>query len=111
MQGWARKVHRPLHITLMWGLLGVAMTGFFAGFDKFRATLGGGYRTDSLSHGLAQAERSGGHRAFHRVLRNCGFGGCPCGISHLAAHKTARQCVAHYGAKGISPLSVADGIY
>jgi len=28
MQGWARKVHRPLHNTLMWGLFGVAMTGF-----------------------------------------------------------------------------------
>jgi cytochrome b561 len=34
LQGWARKVHRPLHITLMWGLFGVAVTGFLLGLTS-----------------------------------------------------------------------------
>lgn len=34
LQGWARRVHRPLHLTLTWGLFLVAVTGFFLGLSS-----------------------------------------------------------------------------
>lgn len=34
LKGWARAIHRPLHLTLIWGLFGVAVTGFFLGLTS-----------------------------------------------------------------------------
>lgn len=34
LQGWARKVHKPLHTIMMWGIFGVAVTGFGLGLTS-----------------------------------------------------------------------------
>lgn len=34
LQGWPRRIHRPLHITMMWGVFGVAVTGFLLGLTS-----------------------------------------------------------------------------
>ena len=34
LQGFARAVHHPLHVTLMWGIFGVAVTGFLLGLTS-----------------------------------------------------------------------------
>lgn len=34
LTGWARHIHRPLHLTLIWGLFLVALTGFLLGLTS-----------------------------------------------------------------------------
>lgn len=34
LRGWKRRVHRPMHLTLIWGLFGVALTGFLLGLTS-----------------------------------------------------------------------------
>ncbi len=34
LQGLARRIHRPLHLTLVWGLFAVAVTGFLLGLTS-----------------------------------------------------------------------------
>ncbi|MCX7564773.1 cytochrome B [Sulfitobacter sp. F26169L] len=34
LQGWARKVHRPLHLAIIWGLFVVALGGFLLGLTS-----------------------------------------------------------------------------
>ncbi|WP_308915250.1 cytochrome b/b6 domain-containing protein [Jannaschia sp. LMIT008] len=41
LRGWARRVHRPLHLTLIWGLFGVALTGFLLGLTSSRLLFAG----------------------------------------------------------------------
>ncbi|MFD1158519.1 cytochrome b/b6 domain-containing protein [Roseovarius aestuarii] len=40
---WARKTHRILHLTLIWGLFGVALTGFFLGLTSAVLLKAGGF--------------------------------------------------------------------
>ncbi len=35
LQGWARAIHRPLHLTIIWGLFLVALGGFLLGLTSF----------------------------------------------------------------------------
>lgn len=42
LQGWARRLHRPLHLTLVWGLFVVAFGGFLLGVTaSFQMKAGG----------------------------------------------------------------------
>lgn len=42
LQGWARRIHRPLHLTLIWGLFLVAFGGFLLGLTaSFQMKAGG----------------------------------------------------------------------
>ncbi len=41
LRGWARGIHRPLHLTLIWGLFGVALTGFLLGLTASRVLFAG----------------------------------------------------------------------
>lgn len=42
LQGWARRIHRPLHLTLVWGLFAVALGGFLLGLTaSFQMKAGG----------------------------------------------------------------------
>lgn len=42
LKGWARTVHRPLHLTLIWGLFAVAFGGFLLGLTaSFQMKAGG----------------------------------------------------------------------
>ncbi|UWR21564.1 cytochrome B [Sulfitobacter sp. S190] len=34
LQGWARRLHRPLHLTIIWGLFVVAVGGFLLGLSS-----------------------------------------------------------------------------
>ncbi|MEM9795582.1 MAG: cytochrome b/b6 domain-containing protein [Pseudomonadota bacterium] len=42
LRGWARHIHRPLHLTIIWGLFGVALTGFLLGLTSSRLLFAGG---------------------------------------------------------------------
>jgi len=41
LRGAARRIHRPLHLTLIWGLFGVAFTGFLLGLTASRVLFAG----------------------------------------------------------------------
>ena len=41
LPGWARRLHRPMHLVLVWGLFGVALTGFGLGLTSSRLLLAG----------------------------------------------------------------------
>lgn len=41
LRGTARRIHRPLHLTLIWGLFGVAFTGFLLGLTASRILFAG----------------------------------------------------------------------
>ncbi|WP_255588388.1 cytochrome b/b6 domain-containing protein [Jannaschia pagri] len=41
LTGRARQIHRPLHLTLIWGLFGVAFTGFLLGLTASRVLMAG----------------------------------------------------------------------
>ena len=41
LRGWARRVHRPMHLALVWGLFGVALTGFGLGLTSSRLLFAG----------------------------------------------------------------------
>lgn len=34
LQGWARRIHRPLHLSIIWGLFLVALGGFLLGLTS-----------------------------------------------------------------------------
>lgn len=40
---WARRLHRVLHHAIVWGLFGVALTGFLLGLTSSRLMLAGGF--------------------------------------------------------------------
>ena len=42
LKPWARRLHRALHIGLIWGLFGVALTGFLLGLTSDRLLKAGG---------------------------------------------------------------------
>ncbi|MEO0497840.1 MAG: cytochrome b/b6 domain-containing protein [Pseudomonadota bacterium] len=52
---WARIVHRWLHITLIWGLFGVAVTGFLLGLTSSRLLFAGGVVPIAPPLGLPKA--------------------------------------------------------
>lgn len=41
LRGLARRIHRPLHLTIVWGLFGVAFTGFLLGLTASRILFAG----------------------------------------------------------------------
>ncbi|CTQ50149.1 cytochrome b/b6 domain-containing protein [Jannaschia donghaensis] len=41
LRGVARAIHRPLHLTIVWGLFGVAVTGFLLGLTASRVLFAG----------------------------------------------------------------------
>lgn len=41
LRGWARRMHRPMHLTLVWGMFGVAVTGFGLGLTASRTLFAG----------------------------------------------------------------------
>ena len=41
LRGWPRRIHRPLHLILVWGLFGVALTGFLLGLTSSRLLFAG----------------------------------------------------------------------
>lgn len=55
LTGWARRVHRPMHLTLIWGMFGVALTGFLLGLTSFRLLFAGTIVPIAPPLGLPQA--------------------------------------------------------
>lgn len=55
LRGWARRVHRGLHLAIVWGLFGVAVTGFLLGLTSSVLLKAGGF--------LPIAPPMGWHRA------------------------------------------------
>ena len=43
LPGWARRFHRWVHITIIWGLFGVALTGFLLGLTSAVLLKAGGF--------------------------------------------------------------------
>ncbi|UWQ17270.1 cytochrome b/b6 domain-containing protein [Jannaschia sp. M317] len=41
LRGVARRIHRPLHLTIIWGLFGVAFSGFLLGLTASRVLFAG----------------------------------------------------------------------
>ena len=60
---WARHVHRWLHITIIWGLFLVALTGFLLGLTSSRLLKAGGFLPIAPPLGLEHANDLIG--AFH----------------------------------------------
>ena len=42
LQSWARRIHRPLHLVLIWGLFFIAVTGFLLGLTSSVLLMAGG---------------------------------------------------------------------
>ena len=55
LTGWARRAHQCLHKTLIWGLFGVAVTGFLLGLTSTRLLKAGGFLPIAPPLGLRQA--------------------------------------------------------
>lgn len=55
LRGWARAIHRPLHLTLIWGMFAVALTGFLLGLTSARMLFAGTLVPIAPPLGLAQA--------------------------------------------------------
>lgn len=55
LRGWARWVHRPLHLTLVWGLFGVAFGGFLLGLTASVQLKAGGFLPIAPPLGLLTA--------------------------------------------------------
>lgn len=60
LRGWARRIHRPLHLTLVWGLFGVAFTGFLLGLTASRVLFAGTILPIAPPLGLPEANRWAG---------------------------------------------------
>ena len=43
LKGWAQRIHKPLHVTLIWGLFFVAVTGFLLGLTSATLLRAGGF--------------------------------------------------------------------
>lgn len=52
---WARRLHRAMHLALIWGLFGVAFTGFLLGLTSAVLLKAGGFFPIAPPLGLAQA--------------------------------------------------------
>lgn len=51
----ARRLHRMLHLTIIWGLFGVAITGFLLGLTSSRLLKAGGFLPIAPPLGMPQA--------------------------------------------------------
>lgn len=60
LRGTARAIHRPLHLTLIWGLFGVAFTGFLLGLTASRTLFAGTILPIAPPLGLPQANQWAG---------------------------------------------------
>lgn len=60
LRGTARAIHRPLHLTLVWGLFGVAVTGFLLGLTASRTLFAGTILPIAPPLGLPEANRWAG---------------------------------------------------
>ncbi|MEO1362770.1 MAG: cytochrome b/b6 domain-containing protein [Pseudomonadota bacterium] len=81
LTGWMRRTHRWLHLTLIWGLFFVALTGFLLGLTSPVLLKAGGFLPIAPPLGLREANEivglvhivefyalgvvAGGHAAFH----------------------------------------------
>jgi cytochrome b561 len=61
LRGAARAIHRPLHLTIIWGLFGVALTGFLIGLTASRILFAGGILPIAPPMGLPEANAWVGH--------------------------------------------------
>ncbi|SDZ10142.1 cytochrome b561 [Jannaschia faecimaris] len=57
LRGWARRIHRPLHLTIIWGLFGVALTGFLLGLTASRILFAGTILPIAPPMGLPEANQ------------------------------------------------------
>lgn len=57
LRGWARAIHRPLHLTIIWGLFGVAVTGFLLGLTASRILFAGTILPIAPPLGLPEANQ------------------------------------------------------
>lgn len=57
LQGLARRIHRPLHLTIVWGLFGVAFTGFLLGLTATRILFAGTILPIAPPLGLPEANQ------------------------------------------------------
>ena len=55
LQGWARRIHPLLHKTLIWGIFGVALTGFGLGVTSVTQLWAGGIVPIGVPLGLPRA--------------------------------------------------------
>ena len=60
LRGAARAIHRPLHLTIIWGLFGVAFTGFLLGLTASRVLFAGTILPIAPPLGLPEANRWAG---------------------------------------------------
>ncbi|WP_298434144.1 cytochrome b/b6 domain-containing protein [uncultured Jannaschia sp.] len=60
LRGTARAIHRPLHLALIWGLFGVAFTGFLLGLTASRTLFAGTVLPIAPPLGLPEANRWAG---------------------------------------------------
>ena len=60
LRGLARRIHRPLHLTIVWGLFGVAATGFLLGLTASRVLFAGTVLPIAPPMGLPEANRWAG---------------------------------------------------
>ncbi|WP_371153183.1 cytochrome b/b6 domain-containing protein [Jannaschia sp. 2305UL9-9] len=60
LRGTARAIHRPLHLTIIWGLFGVAFTGFLLGLTASRTLFAGTILPIAPPLGLPQANQWAG---------------------------------------------------
>ena len=57
LRGWARAIHRPMHLTLIWGMFGVAFGGFLLGLTAQRTLFAGTVLPIAPPLGLPEANR------------------------------------------------------
>ncbi len=57
LRGLARRIHRPLHLTIIWGLFGVALTGFLLGLTASRILFAGTILPIAPPMGLPEANQ------------------------------------------------------
>ena len=55
LPGWARRVHAVMHRVIVWGLSGVALTGFLLGLTSSRVLFAGGVLPIAPALGLPEA--------------------------------------------------------
>ncbi|WP_267138594.1 cytochrome b [Anianabacter salinae] len=60
LPGWARRVHWWLHRVIVWGLFGVALTGFLLGLTSARLLMAGGIVPIAPPLGLPRANEIAG---------------------------------------------------
>ena len=103
---WARKMHRLLHLTLIWGLFGVALTGFFLGLTSAVLLKAGGFMPVAPPMDMPQSNDIIGQIHIYEFYLLAADRDCPCRFPHLAPCKAARQCASNHGAPRPSPISL-----